>query len=409
MTIIIQHRCHACGAPSQGVREPWVRCPFCETLLAYDMSAWFESEAYAAYLRDAPAQAQRWEAYQRWADEASRAGRDGDLVGYRKNMRAACELMLELTPHTCPPEANRERHLDWQVWWREQQDLDPGIADLSARVQAVFAAIDYADPLPTLERAMELSRQIYDAGARRPDLPPDPDGLPPPARQRITLAMVASAYYSMLEPRARVEVLERIYGAGNVQVVDGPGDEMALFAPWTCPRCGLVSLQARTQLQLTCAGCFHQRPRAKSLDRLEPLQTRCSECGAEVTLPAGAQDHRCPYCAAVVWRMVRSWQAERDLSLEIMRQHGGGPGQGQEGLPLSEANHRQLVLEGLARQACWYWRFLSPGRFAAMVRTSLPDEPLEAALKATLQAARQEGCDRQGLELVCAAQAELDG
>lgn len=251
---------------------------------------------------------------------------------------------------------------------------------------------------------MELSRQLHEACTDHPDRPPDPDGMPPAARLRITLAMLASGYYPTLQQEARGALLQRIYGADNVRVVDGEADEMALFAPWTCPRCGLVSLQARTALQLTCVACYHQRPRAEEEERLEALQTRCADCGAEVTLPAGALDHRCPFCAAVIWRMVRTWQAERDYAREIMRQHGGEPGPGQEGLPLSESNRRQLVIAGLGRQACYYWRYLSPWRLLELARASLPDEPaLRPALEEALRSARDEGCEPGGLELIRAA------
>lgn len=403
MAIVIQHRCHACGAPCQGGREVWVRCPFCGALLAYDLSAWFESEEYARFLRLGAAAITRWDEHGRLMAAARRAGLAGDRAGYRRLMREACALQLELTPHVVPPEAQqpgayREAQLDWLVWWQERQDLDPELAALTAEMQRALAAVDYRDPLPTLERAAELLGRQQRLALERGDAPPDPDGMPPDARERLSLASMASGYYPVLDRPGRLALLRAVYGADNVREVGPPIDEMGLFVPWTCPRCGLVSLQARSALELTCTACFHQRPRGED-DELPAIETRCAECGADVSMPAGARETRCPFCHGVVWRMVRSFDVERRFALDIVQQHGGAP-RGQEGLPLDAGNHRSLVLEGLVRQACWYWRFLSPARLLQMVETSLPGDDTARALREVIALARSGGQDPEGLRLL---------
>lgn len=380
MALVIRHRCERCGATWQGegaAASPWIRCGSCRALLDFDWQSFFDSDAYKQMMRDAQALAPRWAELSRLSAEASALAPADPRAALAKFQQAA-ELQLTLSAYAFPPEAQhpgpyRQGFVTFMGWWQLQCVVDPAVAPLQRALTELQSRLDIRDPLPTLQQAMELMRRQFtrmDAS----DAPPDPDGMTSAQRFKVTAAMVLGAYLPLLSPSQRRTLLEQLHGKQNVAVQGDPAsDDLGLFIDWTCPACGLTSLQGRTVAELCCVGCFFRRPfQAKDL-ALPALTTRCTGCGAQVTLPEGAVQATCSYCHAVSTRLTRSGAAERAFAQSILEQAGAPhePPSGTPGLPVNAANRAELVLSGLARVASAYATVVGPERFASVLRPTL--------------------------------------
>jgi hypothetical protein len=340
MPIQVQHRCHLCSA----LREPsgraaWVRCDPCDVIIGLDLQAWLESAD-----RD-PSEPEellpRWVEYQQRLELAARASVAGDSETCRGALREACILLLELTPVIYPPAVGepgpyRERYLDWRVWWMVYQHFQPEGAALADKLQHLLSALDLRDPVPALRAALDLLGEMHRRAAAL-DAPPDPDRMPADVRARVALGLLCAGTLRVLEPERRLGALRVLHGEDGVHVVgELADDDGGLFRIWSCPRCGLCSLQTRTAAELTCPGCFHQRP-------------------SETSAP-----------------LLHDRQQPREVT----------------GLPFAADERRGVVLAGLARQASWFSSLVSPQRYLLLLRRSLP-EAAAPELRAALAELRE--------------------
>ena len=392
MAILVRYRCHRCGAVREATGgAAWVRCLHCRSLVGFDWPALLESREYKDWLARASQAASAGLRYQQTSAEAAQAIAAGRRAEGEALYRAACEIQLEMTPYVFPPEATtdagyRERLMRFNAFALVQNMVDPELAGLWGRIQAALSRMDLRDPLPALEEGIELfraqARRLASLGG-----PEDPDGLPPEERLRVTLGLFAGAYLHLLRPEQQLPVLQRIHGAGNVQQVGAPSDDLGMYLVWSCPSCGLASFQHRSVGELTCPGCYFRRPfRAPDL-RLGPVQATCGGCGALVQLGSDQLEASCGFCKAAVRRAAATGDAVRAqkhaLTLERL------PDEGCAGFPVTDANRDQLVLDGLGRQAEWYATLVSPEAYAEVVRRTFPSltdaeragklEPLKAA------------------------------
>jgi DNA-directed RNA polymerase subunit RPC12/RpoP len=425
MALVIRYRCHACGAhldTSGGVA--WLRCGYCRALVGYDWQAWFESPDYGAWLKQQAANAGAWADYQKDVEAAAKAARKGRLEKAEEHLREAITRQMALTPHTWPPEvhrdkAYRERYLRFEAWARLQSYVDPSMMALDAELQTVCRALDYRNPMPTLEKALVLLRKQL---ARLAALPgaEDPDGMPPDARTRVVLSLFVNAYLPMLNREQRLKALRDVHGVNNVlEAGASTTDEVGWFIDWQCPRCGLASLQARSALELCCPGCYHRRPFSSEVLGLSAVSVRCGSCGATVALAAGAQEAACGSCGTRTRRILRTGAVEQDLARQAMREsaarHGltpeALPAQGVEGFPVTEDNRLELRLTGLARQAHWYAKLVQVSRYVELVRRSLPElsDAERAARLARVEelSASEGGADETSRKLLTEARAHL--
>lgn len=389
MAIVIRHRCERCGASWEGAphaASPWIRCASCRALLDFDWQGFFESDAYKQMMTKAADLAPQWAAYGRLAGEASAlAARDPKAA--LETYREAALLQLSLSAFAFPPEAQqpgsyREAFARYLAWWQLQCAVDPLVAPLQRELTATQQQLDVRNPMPTLQRAMELMQRQF-ARMDAPDAPPDPDGLSSSQRYRVSVGMVLGAYLPMLSPAQRLALLQQLHGKQNVAVQgDVSADDLGLYLDWTCPACGLTSLQARTTPELCCMGCFFRRPFQEKDLHLPAVTTRCTGCGAQVPVAEGALQATCSYCHVVSTRVGRTGAAERAFVQAVLAQHGAAnaePASGTPGLPVNPANRAELVLSGLARVAIAFCALVSPERYASVARPSLKLLGLDAA------------------------------
>ncbi len=382
MALVIRYRCHACGAHVDSTgHAAWVRCGYCQALVGIDWQAWFESPAYTAWLRDYPQLVPKFTALQRHRDEAVAALRAGQEQAAERHLREVAALQMEATPQLFPPEvhtdaAYRERYVRYEAWVRLQTMVDPALVALNAQMETASQGLDIQNPLPTLERIMAVLRRYYDRLFTRPGSE-DPDGMPPAARCHLTLTLTVNAYLPMLPAEKRLELLRRVHGVNNVRETHASAsDEVGMFVEWTCPHCGLVSLQARTALELVCMGCYHKRPFSEEALGLREASTRCGACGHPVTLPGGTMERPCEVCGAQVRRFARTGAQEKQYTREMMARFGAEPPvlpeEGTPGMRLPGVTPEQQCLMGLGRQASWYATLVPLSRYVGLVRQSLP-------------------------------------
>jgi Zn finger protein HypA/HybF involved in hydrogenase expression len=195
----------------------------------------------------------------------------------------------------------------------------------------------------------------------------------------------------------------------------GPGgaDEIGHYVDWTCPRCELVSLQARHAPELMCPGCLHRRPFSPQVLGLGPVTVKCGSCAHAVPLGAGKLDARCEACGSTVRRVARTGSAEQALTRELLAASGAAsPSEGTLGTPVTPENRAELVLLGLARQANWYGRVIQLPRYLEVVRRSLPelaDAERARRLARVAELSAAETSDAAGRELVEQARVALSG
>lgn len=380
MALLLRYRCHACGAhvESQG-HASWVRCGYCQALVGVDWQAWFESPAYAAWLRNYPAMVPKFTALQRHVEEATAHVREGRLEEARAHLRHAVELQMEVTPQQFPPEvrtdvAYRERYVRYDTWVRLQGLVDAPLAALNTELMTVSSSMDLRDPLPAVEKVLEVLRRFY---ARLFSLPgsEDPDGMPPASRCQLTLSLTANAWLPLLSPEQRLALLRRVHGENNARETS-PSDDLGPYLEWICPHCGLVSLQGRTATQLICTGCFFKRPFSADVLGLEEVSTRCGNCGHAVTLAPGTLERACDACGALVRRLARTGTVEQHFSREFMARAGSSvsplPEEGVLPPPPPGMGRQEQCLAGLGRQASWYATLIPLSRYLSLVRRSLP-------------------------------------
>jgi DNA-directed RNA polymerase subunit RPC12/RpoP len=381
MALLLRYRCHACGAHVDSAgHAAWVRCGHCQALVGIDWQAWFESPAYAAWLRDYPALLPRFTALQERVAAATALVREGHPEQALPLLREAVALQMEVTPQQFPPEvrtdaAYRERYVRYDAWVRLRILADAPLAALYARMVDVCGAMDLSDPLPTLEHVLEALTRLYDRLFELPGFE-DPDGMPPASRRQLTLTLTVSAWLPLLAPAQRLAVLRRVHGVNNVRETNAePSDDLGLYLEWTCPHCALVSFQARTATELICVGCYFKRPFSAEVLGLEALDARCGNCGHAVPLPAGALERACEVCGALVRRLARTGAVEQRFS----RDHGARwartaplPEEGVAGPVLPGVSRQQQCLAGLGRQASWYATLVPLTRYLDVVRRSLP-------------------------------------
>jgi DNA-directed RNA polymerase subunit RPC12/RpoP len=424
MALVIRYRCHACGAHlDTSGSAAWLRCGYCQALIGYDWQAWFESPEYAAWLKRSAQLASGFAAYQKDVEAAATAARKGRAEKAEAHLRDAVGKLMELTPQSYPPEvrrdkAYRERYLRFEAWARLQSLVDPTLKALDAELQTVCRALDYRNPMPTLEKALVLLRKQTDRLAALPGAE-DPDGMPPDARTRVVLSVFVSAYLPMLSREQRLTALRTVHGTNNVlEAGETSTDEVGHYLDWQCPRCGLASLQARAALELTCPGCFHRRPSSREVLGLSATSTRCGSCGNTVALAAGEVETACGSCGARVRRLLRTGAVEQDFARQIREDlaarqgvdAGALPEEGVDGLPVTEENRQELLLTGLARQANWYARLVQVPRYVELVRRSLPgmsDAARAAWLERVAERSATEGGDTAARQLLTEARSRL--
>ncbi|MCY1079934.1 hypothetical protein [Archangium lansingense] len=380
MALVIRYRCHACGAHVDATgHASWVRCGYCRALVGVDWQAWFESPEYGEWLRSYAEMAPKFTVLQQHLDEARSAARDGRLDEAERHLREVAALQIELTPQHFPPEvrtdsAYRERYLRYESWVRLQVIVDPTLAALDAEIQRTSTSMDLREPVPTVEKVLELVRRQYSRLATLPGFE-DPDDMPPASRSRLGLSLIVNAYLPLLSPEHRLPLLRSVHGANNVlETGTSASDEVGVYLEWTCPRCGLVSFQGRTATELICVGCFYKRPLSPEVLGLNEVSSRCGSCGHAVTIPEGVLEQPCGTCGATVRRIARTGAVEQAFSRDMMAQYGTGlPQAGVPGLPVTEANRWEPRLAGLARQANWYATMVPLSRYVAVVRQSFPE------------------------------------
>ncbi|MBN1207343.1 MAG: hypothetical protein JXB05_20845 [Myxococcaceae bacterium] len=383
MALVIRYRCHTCGAHVDSAGQiTWVRCGHCRALVGYDWQAWFESQEYAEWLRRYPEIAPGFTDFQKEVDAAREAAREGLMDEAESCLRRAVDRAMGLTPQHYPPEvhqdpAYRQRYIRYDAWLRLQWMVDPTISALDTEVQAVCRGLNMGDPLPTLEKLLELTRRQLSRLATLPGAE-DPDGMPPRSRTQVALSCLVSAYLPMLTPEQRLSVLRAIHGVNNVREVEGASlDEVSLYFDWQCPRCQLFSFQGRGATAVICPGCLCKAPVPAELTALSTLSTRCGSCGHSVTISQGEMEVPCGICGAIVRRIARTGSVERDHIFEAIARSGYElprlPEEGVPGVAVTPENRLELVLMGLARQANWYARLIQPSRYVEVVRRSLPE------------------------------------
>jgi DNA-directed RNA polymerase subunit RPC12/RpoP len=420
MALVIRYRCHTCGAHVDSAGEAaWVRCGHCRALVGYDWQAWFESQEYGEWLRRYPALAPGFTDFQKEVEAARQAAHKGLLDAAERWLRRAVDRVMGLTPQVYPPEvqrdpAYRQRYIRYDAWLRLQWMVDPTIAALDAEVQAVSRGLDMADPLPTLEKLLELTQRQLSRLAALPGAE-DPDGMPPASRGRVWLSCLVSAYVPMLTPAQQLSMLRAVHGVNNVREVEGSSqDEVSLYFDWQCPRCQLFSLQGRGATAVFCPGCLCKAALPAKLTALSALPTRCGSCGHPVTISQGEIEVPCGICGARVRRIARTGSVERDLVSETISKSGYElpqlPEEGVPGVAVTPENRLELVLTGLARQANWYARLIQPSLYVEVVRRSLPglsDKARAAQLERVAQLSAAEQGDEAAGKLLEQARALL--
>lgn len=408
VSLVVHYRCHQCGAAREGGGDAgWVRCQHCAAVIGFDFQAWLGSKRYAAYLRDAakPETLAKWATYQQQFAKAVARGRDGLAA-----MEAAADLMLTLNPVVAPEEVAtnptyRAAVRRFMAFTLLMQQVDPQTKALADALTARLSKLDYTNPLPTLEFAAQNLEQQF---ARLAELgpPDDPDGLPWPARMKASLAQFLTGYLQLLSGDDQRKVLERVYGKEALQGTGAAGstsatDALGLYLDWSCPACGLASLQARMVTEYTCPGCMFRKPVTSGDAALLPeVKLSCARCGAPVTLGAGERERTCEHCNTWLRRIDRTGDVERDYANEVKArvaaEHGlvieELPQEGKPGFEVTAQTRRGLQLTGLTRVAAWYGALVPPRRVRALVeRTFGPPTPV---LWKELEAvARAEGND----------------
>ncbi|MDP3232829.1 MAG: hypothetical protein Q8N26_08635 [Myxococcales bacterium] len=401
MSLLVHYRCPHCGASREGSSEAgWVRCQHCAAVIGFDFQAWLASPRYAAFLREAskPETMASWATYQRLTTQAAEEGARGLAT-----MEQAADLMLTLLPVSAPDEVSTNP--TYRATWRRflafsllQQQVDPSLRALSAALQRRLGALDFRSPLPTLEFAIE---NLTQQSARLAELEPpdDPDGLSWPVRLRVSLSQFLTAYLPWLSEDAQRVVLERIYGKDALEDTGG-ADVLGMYLDWSCPACGLASLQARAVTEYTCPGCMFRAPIAHDGASLPELAVRCARCGGPITLGRGERERACSHCQTWHRRMDVTGEVERDFANEVKRQiaskHGlvidALPRDGTPGLVVTPQTRRALQLTGLARIAAWYGALVPASRVRRLVERTLG--PLSPSLLSELEAtAREDGHD----------------
>jgi len=416
MTVIVRYECHACGAPAEAHGEQaWLRCGYCRALLGFDWQAWFESPDYSSWLKKAPSQVAAWGDYQKLAARGEALAKKGELEKAEESFREAVEKMLSLSPHVFPPEvqtdrAYRERYLRHTAWAQLQQFADPEAAKLWAGTMDLLRRFQLRDPLATLEPAAEQMGRMVDRTVRIPGAPEDPDGMPPNARRRVSMTQFLSAYLHLLSPAARLKLLERMHGSGNVVVTgDARADEVGLYQEWECPRCGLFSLQPRMATERCCPACLCRRRVGSGREALAETTVACRGCGAQTTLAAGAFEGTCVHCGGALRRLARTGDAERDFARAVQKQYGG-PAAESDGLPLEGADFADLQRLGVAHAFLWYGKLTGKEQLAGVLRRNLAGltgARLQAELAAIGAVVRREGGDEAALAAFEEARREL--
>ncbi|WP_434380109.1 hypothetical protein [Melittangium boletus] len=422
MALLLRYRCHACGAHVESAgHAAWVRCGYCHALVGIDWQAWFESPAYAAWLRDYPALMPKFTALQERVAAATAHVRAGRLEQALPLLREAVSLQMDATPQQFPPEvhtdaAYRERYVRYDAWVRLHGLADASLVALNAELVTVCGAMDLRDPLPTLERVLELLTRLY---ARLFELPgfEDPDGMPPASRRQLTLSLTVNAWLPLLAPAQRLAVLRRLHGVNNVrETAAALSDDLGVYLEWTCPHCALVSFQARTATQLICPGCYFKRPFSAEVLGLDALDGRCGSCGHAVPLPAGVLERACEVCGALVRRLARTGAVEQRFSQDMRARLDPAPEvlpeDGIAGPALPGVTREQQRLAGLGRQASWYATLVPLARYLDVVRRSLPglsDPERAARLERVASLPHFEGLSDAGRERLEETRARLRG
>ena len=382
MALLLRYRCHACGAHVESTgHAAWVRCGYCRALVGIDWQAWFESTAYAQWLRAYPSMVPKFTALQRHVETATAHVRAERLEEARHELRHAVDLQMEVTPQLFPPEvrtdaAYRERYVRYDSWVRLQVLVDAPLAALNTEMMTVSSTTDPRDPLPAVLRVLEVLRRFYDRLFSLPGYE-DPDGMPPASRRQLSLSLTAHAWLPMLSPEQRLTLLRHVHGANHVLETHPSGsDDLGIYVEWMCPHCGLVSLQGRTATELICVGCYAKRPFPAELLGSE-VSTRCGGCGHPVTLPKGVLERPCAACGALVRRLARTGAVEKQYTRDMMAMAGASPPplpeEGTPGALLPGVSRQQQCLAGLGRQASWYATLIPLTRYLALVRRSLPE------------------------------------
>lgn len=407
MSVIVHYRCHRCGAAREGGGDAgWVRCQHCAAVIGFDFQAWLGSKRYAAYLREAakPETLAKWATYQQHVAKAVGQGRDGLAV-----MEQAADLMMTLNPVVAPDEVTtnasyRAAVRRFMAFTLLMQQVDAKTKALADALTARLSKLDYTNPLPTLEWAVQNLEQQF---ARLAELgpPDDPDGLPWPSRLQVSLAQFLTGYLQLLSGDDQRKVLERVYGkaalhAPGAGAATNAADALGLYLDWSCPACGLASLQARMVTEYTCPGCMFRKPVTSGDAALPEVTLACARCGAPVTLGPGERERTCAHCSTWLRRIDRTGDVERDYANEvkarIAAEHGlvieALPQGGKPGFEVTAQTRRGLQLTGLTRVAAWYGALVPARRVRALVeRTFGPPTP---ALWTELEAAaRAEGND----------------
>lgn len=384
MAVLLRLVCPGCGKSRSSTGTPWLRCDACGALCGFDWPAWLDGPGGRAQLEGAAASAPRWTEHGRLVQAAREAWLAGEEELAAAQFEAAAELELELLPVLVPPEAARPGPYRAAILARRAHGLrcchcDEESVRLQGELTALLHAFDWRAPLATLQAAIPLvSALLRRVQQCRP--PPDPDGLPPVAREQIDLGFFLGGYAGLLGPEDRARLWGMLYGEGAVRVTQAEEDEGGLFGLDRCPGCGLPSLQPRASSERTCPGCMG---RWAAPAELPAIDASCSGCGAPLSFAAGAREQRCGSCSMVTTRSPRDWENERAFARLY-----GAPEPPQDftpGLPVRDADERLARwLDGLARQIAWYGPLLPPARLASVVSRALPDPAQHAALRARL-------------------------
>lgn len=405
MSVIVHYRCHQCGAAREGGGDAgWVRCQHCAAVIGFDFQAWLGSKRYAAWLREAakPETMAKWTTYQQLFAKAVGQGRSG--LG---TMEAAADLMMTLNPVVAPEEVAtnatyRAAVRRFMAFTLLLQQVDPQTKALADALTARLAKLDYTNPLPTLEFATQNLEQQF---ARLAELgpPDDPDGLPWPARMKASLAQFLTGYLQLLSGDDQRKVLERVYGKEALHGAGGArnaADALGLYLDWSCPACGLASLQARMATESTCPGCMFRKPVTSGAASLPEVKLTCARCGAPVTLGAGERERTCAHCNTWLRRIDRTGDVERDYANEVKArvaaEHGlvieALPQEGKPGFEVTAQTRRSLQLTGLTRVAAWYGSLVPAARVRALVERTF-GAPTSALWRELEAAARAESND----------------
>jgi hypothetical protein len=423
MPIVLSLVCPRCGARARSDgAAAWITCSFCHAIAGIDARAYqdeLQRGITAAMANGTDAYIASGNAWMRALDQAYVAADAGDLPRAIALAEEGQRGQIALMPVRYPPRAKEDA--DYAAacvrrdgWLTIAMRLDHDLRRISDAISKTSAGLALNDPLPTFEKMVALlaeqgrvlERIEMDPGHRLAPAPPDPDGLAAPARFRIHAQTWAATYARMMDEAVLVKALALVYGADAVTTTTEGDDEHGMFFDWPCPRCGLVSITARSERRWTCLGCMRVFPFRRDLLEARAAVLPCAACGALVTFGRAEHETRCRHCSAIARRVADDGALQRELA-NMIAPVPDLPPEGEGGFPVTSETAEGLVLDGLERIANFYAKFVSPARYARIVASTFSSASPELGLRAIDEVAKRVASSPDAVTLVAGARALL--